>query len=303
MNEELSVYERRKNLIEKYMNTVQSNQTDFINEIFTNDASLEIKAHTTYVSFPELTRNTEEINKVLVSDFNDNYENISIFCFIDTLTNEKDSITCNILICMQEKESKSILLSYGLYVWEFSKDSETKVSKLNIEIEKLLVLNPSQEKIIFTWISRLPQYWVERKEILKEMPSLQHLKFLRDKLKEKSERINDLYINKKNPMYKHFVNLGWVWVVPFIIFVEAMIFPKFSTFFDYYLHEFRIGEIRKEIIIYLFFPSSIIASFITIEIDSKFNNLKRRSYKLFYILLIPQILIFMYVAITDIFSL
>jgi len=237
-----------------------------------------------------------------VSDFSEKYENISTFSFIDTLVNEKDSITCNLLVCMRDKIDKKILISYGLYVWEFSEGIETRVEKLNIEIEKILVLKPLQEKEISTWISSLPQYWVERKEALKEIPSLHHIKFLKDKLKEKEERSNELYTYKVNPIYQHFKMGAVVWVLPFMIFTIAMILPKISSFFGYYLSEFRIGEIRKEMLIYLFFPTSILAFLITIEFDSKFNNLKRRAYKFFYILIIPFVLLFIYVVITDMLS-
>ena len=300
VNEELSVYENRKNLIEKYMTAVQSNQTDLIKEVFIHDASLEIKAHTTYVSFPKLTKNAEEVAKVLVKDFGEKYENISTFCFIDTLSNEKDSITCNILICMQEKESKSILLSYGLYVWEFSEGSATKVSKLNIEIEKLLVLNPSQEKIISTWISNLPQYWVERKEVLKSMPSLQHIKFLKDKLKEKEVRSNILYTCKVEPKYPSFKIIFWTSLLPIFVMLTDFFFPDISKFFNLNLSERRISNIQDILGIYVLVPSMIIASFMVVEIDSKFTKRKRSSYKFYYFYLIPMLIFGMITVAVDV---
>ncbi len=96
----------KKDTISKYICAKDKNKSNLLKDVFTSDAKLDMELKTQNISFPSTTIGLDDINEVLISKFNDTYENIYTFCINDSIQDIRNSLTCNWLVGMSEKRIK-----------------------------------------------------------------------------------------------------------------------------------------------------------------------------------------------------
>ena len=173
-----------RNKITSYIYAKDNNKPHLMKDVFTKFAKLDIKLNSNNISFPSETIGLEEITTVLVNDFNKTYENVYTLCLEDTFEEKENTIQCKWFVIMTDKTTKEIRVGYGLYLWHFN--NKHLVNKLNITIEKMIILETMYNNEIFNWIKQLPYPWCDNKIAYKNMPTINELSSLFDMIKNNS---------------------------------------------------------------------------------------------------------------------
>ena len=145
-------------VLRDYFHAKDENRPHLLHGVFAHDARLEIHNRSAEIHFPSLTRGIEAIADVLVRRFNQTYENIYSF-YMARPSADTTEYSCDWLVGMTEKESKSVRVGCGRYVWTFQGDDSCIATRLVITIDQMLVLPPETAKEVRAWLLGLSYPW------------------------------------------------------------------------------------------------------------------------------------------------
>ena len=146
---------------------------------FSDSATLDMKVKTESISFPAHSVGLDAITNGLVRNFNQTYENVYTLCLSDSLKYQKNTMSCNWLVGMTEKEGGNIRVGCGKYDWRFNDETPNLAIHLTITIEHMLVLTPDHANQVMEWLGKLPYPFCESKRAFEFMPDFEPLKVVR----------------------------------------------------------------------------------------------------------------------------
>ena len=161
-------------VLRRYFHAKDENRPLLLQEVFAENARLQVSNKALNIEFPAVTHGREPIADVLVSRFNQTYENIYSF-YMARPPAEVTEFACDWLVAMTEKDSRSVRVGCGRYEWELQGSSPYLASQLHISIEAMQLLPPAQFEAVFAWVRLLNYPWSSPAESLKFAPSIESL--------------------------------------------------------------------------------------------------------------------------------
>jgi len=167
-------------VLRTYFHAKDENRPFLLADVFSPDAQLEIRNRSDQISFPATTIGLEGIADSLVRRFNQAYENIYSF-YLDRPGSSDESFSCDWLVGMTDKESRSVRVGCGRYDWTFGSGPDALATRLIITIEAMMVLDASRTRSVMGWLRQLSYPWTSAAEVMRTL-SLGELAVLRDYL-------------------------------------------------------------------------------------------------------------------------
>jgi hypothetical protein len=175
--------------IRTYILAKDSNRPQLMKDAFAGDCELETVVKTDAISFPSSAKGWEEITRVLVTNFGDQYENVRTFCLSRPDSDYLRHFRCNWLVGMSAKQGGAVRVGCGHYNWHFGSDDDRRVKKLVIDIEVMCVLPVQTSEPIMQWLAALPYPWCSNIQACESIPAIDALRpierFLAPKEKDK----------------------------------------------------------------------------------------------------------------------
>lgn len=168
--------------IATYIRAKDGNRPHLMEAAFTNDASLEMVVRVADISFPPHSKGIDELSQVLVSRFNQTFENIYTFCLASPPDGPRPSFSCDWLVGMSEKGSGAVRIGCGRYDWSFHAPALVLVENLRITIELMQSLPAHACPGVMAWLAQLPYPWCKAEAALESMPRLEALRAVADHL-------------------------------------------------------------------------------------------------------------------------
>ena len=162
--------------ISTYILAKDSNRPQLMKDAFAGDCELEIAVKTDAISFPSSAKGLEEITRILVTGFGDQYENLRTFCLSRPNSDYIPHFQCDWLVGMSAKQGGAIRVGCGLYNWYFSSGDDKRVSKLAIDIEVMCVLPSETSEPIMRWLGALPYPWCSNIQAYRSIPVIDALR-------------------------------------------------------------------------------------------------------------------------------
>ena len=157
-----------------YFHAKDENRPWLLQEVFAEDARLQVSNKAMNIAFPAVAHGREAIADVLVRRFNQTYENIYSF-YMARPPVETTEFSCDWLVAMTEKDSRSVRVGCGRYEWELQGSSPYLTNYLHISIEAMQRLPPAQFEAVFTWVRLLNYPWSSAAESAKLAPRIELL--------------------------------------------------------------------------------------------------------------------------------
>jgi hypothetical protein len=159
-----------KQLIHRYVRAKDQNKPHLLQQVFCEDAVLNMQVESENISFPAHTFGLAAIRLLLVRNFSQRYENIYTYCIEDSITIEANRLSCLWLVIMTDRATGQLNVGTGDYVWTFSGfsgelDEPNKVQKLQIVIHQMLVLSASRELEVLQITETLAYPWCRRADL------------------------------------------------------------------------------------------------------------------------------------------
>jgi hypothetical protein len=158
-------------ILENYFRAKDGNRPHLLERTFEPDAALEIRNHSTAISFPAFTQGREAMADVLVRQFGAANENVYSF-YLQRPADVAATFTCSWLVAMTEKAARGVRVGGGTYEWTFGPSSPRLASRLVITISSMFVLRPSAQDSVLAWVSNLPYPWTTLEAIRASAPAL-----------------------------------------------------------------------------------------------------------------------------------
>ena len=155
--------------IQAYILAKDGNRPFLLNDVFTEDAVLQMDVQTDSIAFPSSVSGRSAIADTLVREFNQKYENIYTFCIADESVIEGNKFNCPWLVVMTEKRNGALRVGYGRYDWTFSL-SDNKVESLIITIKFMETDTAEAAPDMLNWASGLPYPWCDASVIFAKPP-------------------------------------------------------------------------------------------------------------------------------------
>jgi len=162
--------------ISKYIFAKDSNRPQLIKDAFAGDCELEMAVKTDAISFPSSAKGLEEITRVLVTNFGDQYENVRTFCLSRPNSDHLPHFRCDWLVGMAAKHGGAVRVGCGHYGWHFGPGTDGRVKKLVIDIEVMGVLPAGETEPIMQWLAALPYPWCSNIQALENIPAFDGLR-------------------------------------------------------------------------------------------------------------------------------
>lgn len=162
--------------ISTYILAKDSNRPQLMKDAFTRDCELEMVVKTDAISFPNSAKGLEEVTRVLVTSFGDQYENVRTFCFSRPNSDYLPHFRCDWLVGMSAKQGGAVRVGCGRYNWHFSSDDSKLVNKLAIDIEVMCVLPVETSEPIMAWLAALPYPWCSNVRAHESIPAIDALR-------------------------------------------------------------------------------------------------------------------------------
>lgn len=156
-------------VLRNYFHAKDENRPLMLNLAFSPDATLEIKNNSSAISFPSETNGREGIADVLVRGFGQTYENVYTF-YLSRPEGKPQRYSCDWLVAMTEKSSRSVRVGSGHYDWSFTTDSPYLANKLVITITEMREFPSSETSAVYSWINSLSYPWSTLEEVTRTMP-------------------------------------------------------------------------------------------------------------------------------------
>lgn len=161
--------------ISTYIVAKDSNRPQLMKDAFAEDCELEMVVRTEAISFPGSAKGLEEITKVLVTNFGDQYENVRTFCLSRPSSDYLPHFRCDWLVGMSAKQGGAVRVGCGHYDWHFGSDDPRRVKKLAIDIEVMCVLPAQTLEPIMQWLAALPYPWCSSFQACERIPAIEAL--------------------------------------------------------------------------------------------------------------------------------
>lgn len=156
-------------MLRTYFHAKDENRPFLLADVFSPDAQLEIRNRSDQISFPATTIGLEGIADALVRRFNQAYENIYSF-YMDRPGPNDESFSCDWLVGMTDKESRSVRVRCGHYDWTFRSGPDLLATRLIITIETMIVLGASRTASVMGWLKQLACPWSSAAEVIRTLP-------------------------------------------------------------------------------------------------------------------------------------
>ena len=155
-------------LLRTYFRAKDENRPHLLVDVFSGDARLEISNRSDQISFPGVTVGLDGIADVLVRRFNQTYENIYSF-YLDRPGPTADAFTCDWLVGMTERASRSVRVGCGQYEWTFQSRPVLQVTRPVITIEQMVVLAATHNAEVMNSLLRLGYPWTAAPQVTREL--------------------------------------------------------------------------------------------------------------------------------------
>ncbi|UCG96392.1 MAG: hypothetical protein JSW31_12300 [Burkholderiales bacterium] len=156
-------------VLRTYFHAKDENRPFLLADVFSPDAQLEIRNRSDQISFPATTIGLEGIADALVRRFNQAYENIYSF-YMDRPGPNDESFSCDWLVGMTDKESRSVRVRCGHYDWTFRSGPDLLATRLILTIETMIVLGASRTASVMGWLKQLAYPWSSAAEVIRTLP-------------------------------------------------------------------------------------------------------------------------------------
>ena len=166
--------------ISTYILAKDSNRPQLMKDAFAGDCELEMAVKTDAISFPSSAKGLEEITRVLVTNFGDQYENVRTFCLSSPNSDYLRHFGCDWLLGMSAKQGGAVRVGCGHYGWHFGSDDDGRVKKLTIDIEVMCVLPIETSEPIMRWLAALPHPWCSNVQANESIPAIDALRPIKD---------------------------------------------------------------------------------------------------------------------------
>ena len=163
------------NSVAVYIHAKDENRPELMRSAFANDATLEMVMKTGAISFPPFTQGVSSITDVLVTRFNESFENVRTFCLADPPAPDSAAFSCAWLVGMSEKKTGAVRVGCGRYDWSFDPQGSHLANRLRITIELVEILPSQHLAEVMNWLSELPYPWCNRPLAVRGAPSIEKL--------------------------------------------------------------------------------------------------------------------------------
>lgn len=170
-------------VLANYFRAKDGNRPHLLARVFSADAHLEVRNATAAIAFPAITRGRDGIADVLVRNFGRDNENVYSFYLSQAPAGAIEKFSCNWLVGMTEKSSKSVRVGCGTYDWTLSGHPLPCASRLVISIDVMQVFSHVEEDRVMAWLERLPSPWCSASAAASSAPGLEGLKPVLDYLR------------------------------------------------------------------------------------------------------------------------
>jgi hypothetical protein len=178
-----------REVIETYLRAKDGNRPYLMNDVFSEDAVLDMAVTGGAISFPPTSTGVESITDVLVREFARTYENVHTFCLAAPPNDDAASFSCGWLVGMSEKQNRCVRVGCGRYDWSFGSRAPRLAIRLKITIEIMDSLASAALVPVMDWLSTLPRPWCPSRLALKGLPKLAELEPLRRHLENSLSRV------------------------------------------------------------------------------------------------------------------
>ena len=145
------------------MRAKDGNRPHLLRGAFTESASLRMHVRTAGISFPPGADGRQAIAEMLVSRFNETWENIYTLCIGGPPAPGATSFTCGWLVAMSAKLDRQVRVGCGRYDWVF--DAATGLARsLVITIDAMETTCGDADDMI-DWASVLPYPWCDARQL------------------------------------------------------------------------------------------------------------------------------------------
>lgn len=157
-------------VLRNYFHAKDENRPHLLASVFSPDARLEVRNRSAEITFPETTVGLEAIADVLVRRFNQTYENIYSFYLARPRPNDA-TFSCDWLVGMTDKTSKSVRVGCGRYDWSFQRGPALLATRLIITIEAMLALDESLTPSVLGRLNELAYPWTSTPDVIRALNS------------------------------------------------------------------------------------------------------------------------------------
>jgi hypothetical protein len=163
-------------LLRDYFHAKDENRPHLLAAVFADDATLRVVNRSATIDFPAQTSGRDAIADVLVRRFNETYENIRSF-YLDRPKPDQLDFSCDWLVGMTEKASRTVRVGCGRYDWRFRDVPPLRVVRLVITIEAMVILDPAREGVVMQSLARLAYPWTSASAVVDSLclPGLEPL--------------------------------------------------------------------------------------------------------------------------------
>jgi hypothetical protein len=156
-------------VIDAYLRAKDGNRPHLLRAAFTDTATLRMHVRTAGISFPPGAVGREAIAQLLVSRFNETWENIYTLCVGSPPRVGATSFACGWLVAMSAKLDRQVRVGCGRYDWVF--DPGTGLARsLVITIDAMETTSWDVDAMI-DWASALPYPWCDARRLESGAPS------------------------------------------------------------------------------------------------------------------------------------
>lgn len=155
-------------VIDAYVRAKDGNRPHLLRAAFVDNASLRMHVRTPGISFPPGAVGRQAIAELLVSRFNETWENIYTLCIGDPPAARVASFACGWLVAMSSKTDGDVRIGCGRYDWDF--DAGTGLARsLVITIDAMETTSWGVDAMI-DWASALPYPWCGSRRLESDAP-------------------------------------------------------------------------------------------------------------------------------------
>ena len=162
--------------ISTYILAKDRNHPQLMKDAFVKDCELEMVVKTDAISFPSAVSGLEEITRVLVTNFGDQYQNVRTFCLSRPGSDYLPHFRCDWLVGMSARQGGAVRVGFGHYDWHFGSGDDRRVKKLAIDIEAMCVLPVQTSEPIRQWLAALPYPWCSNIQARESIPAIDALR-------------------------------------------------------------------------------------------------------------------------------
>ena len=150
-------------VIDAYVRAKDGNRPHLLRAAFIDNASLRMHVRTAGISFPPGAVGRQAIAELLVSRFNETWENIYTLCIGAPPAAAATSFACGWLVAMSAKLDRQVRVGCGRYDWVF--DAGTGLARsLVITIDAMETTSWDVDAMI-DWASALPYPWCDARRL------------------------------------------------------------------------------------------------------------------------------------------